>query len=211
MPLNYRLELDLSPLLNDEAINYYQSKVSILCWAVELGHIDIYVDTTMLSQHFVHPRQGHLDAICHIYSYLKKHERCAMIFDEAKVTSNADSPTFDWADFYGDISEAIPSNAPKPRGNLVQMTAFVDADHAGNQVTQRSHTGILIHLNQAPIIWHSKAPATVETSTFGSEFVALHIATELIKALRYKLQMIGVPIKFERLRGIHIIIVFNWV
>jgi hypothetical protein len=32
------------------------------------------------------------------------------------------------------------------------------------------------------------------TSTFGSELVALRIATELIEALRYKLRMIGVPI-----------------
>jgi len=34
----------------------------------------------------------------------------------------------------------------------------------------------------------------VETSTFGSEFVALRVATELIEALRYKLRMFGVPI-----------------
>ena len=35
----------------------------------------------------------------------------------------------------------------------------------------------------------------METSTFGSEFVALRIATELIKALRYKLRMFGIPIQ----------------
>jgi hypothetical protein len=35
---------------------------------------------------------------------------------------------------------------------------------------------------------------TVETSTFGSEFVALHLATELIKSLRYKLRMFGIPL-----------------
>jgi hypothetical protein len=34
----------------------------------------------------------------------------------------------------------------------------------------------------------------VETSTFSSEFVALHIAVELIEALCYKLHMFGVPI-----------------
>jgi hypothetical protein len=32
-------------------------------------------------------------------------------------------------------------------------------------------------------------------STFGSEFVALKIATELIQGLRYKLRMMGVPIE----------------
>jgi hypothetical protein len=35
----------------------------------------------------------------------------------------------------------------------------------------------------------------VESSTFGSEFVALHIAAEQIKAMRYKLRMMSVPIE----------------
>ncbi len=34
----------------------------------------------------------------------------------------------------------------------------------------------------------------METSTFGSEFVAARIAVELIESLRYKLRMFGVPI-----------------
>jgi hypothetical protein len=35
----------------------------------------------------------------------------------------------------------------------------------------------------------------VETSTFGSEFIAARIAVELIEALRYKLRMFGIPIQ----------------
>ena len=35
----------------------------------------------------------------------------------------------------------------------------------------------------------------METSTFGSEFVAMRVAVELIEALRYKLRMFGVPIE----------------
>ena len=34
-----------------------------------------------------------------------------------------------------------------------------------------------------------------ETSTFGSEIVAMQIAIRLIKGLRYKLRLMGVPIK----------------
>jgi len=48
-------------------------------------------------------------------------------------------------------------------------------------------------LNHAPIIWFSKAHNTVETLTFGSEFVAMRIAVELIESLRYKLRMFGIP------------------
>ncbi len=35
----------------------------------------------------------------------------------------------------------------------------------------------------------------MESSSFGSEFVAARIAVELIEGLRYKLRMFGIPIK----------------
>ena len=74
------------------------------------------------------------------------------------------------------------------------MNCFVDSDHAGERTTRRSQSGILIYCNSAPIIWFSKRQNTVESSTFGSEFVALRIATDLIVSLRYKLRMFGIPI-----------------
>ncbi len=64
------------------------------------------------------------------------------------------------------------------------MNCFCDADHAGDRVTRRSHTGIILFLNRAPILWLSKKQNTVERSTFGAEFVALQIAVELIEAQR---------------------------
>jgi hypothetical protein len=74
------------------------------------------------------------------------------------------------------------------------MTCYVDADHAGCRVTRRSHTGILIFIQKAPIIWYSKRQNTVEASTFGSEFIAMKTAIEQVEALRYKLRMMGIPI-----------------
>ena len=61
-------------------------------------------------------------------------------------------------------------------------------------MTLRSRTGILIYVNNAPIIWWSKRRNTVETSTYGSELVALRISVEIIKALKYKLWMFGIDI-----------------
>jgi hypothetical protein len=62
----------------------------------------------------------------------------------------------DWTDFYVGAKENIPSNASEPRGKPIMISCFVDADHAGNLVTQRSHTGIIIFCNTAPILWFSK-------------------------------------------------------
>ena len=54
--------------------------------------------------------------------------------------------------------------------------------------------GILMFVNRAPIIRHSKRQNYVETSTFCSEFTAMKNAVELIESLRYKLRMSGVPV-----------------
>ena len=82
-----------------------------------------------------------------------------------------------------------------PRGESVSTHCFVDSDHAENTVTRRSQTGLLLFVNHAPIVWYSKRQNTVETSTFGSEFIAMKTAVEQIEALRYKLRMFGVPLE----------------
>jgi len=195
MTPGYRPELDVSPLLDQDQASYFMSLIGILRWAVELGRIDIYIDVALLSSFMAQPRVGHMNEVLHIFSYLKCHENSKLVFDPYPQGWDENKfQRFDWADFYRDVKEALPPNRPKPRGNAVQMNVFVDADHAGNRVTRRSHTGILIYLNSAPIIWYSKAQTTVETSTFGSEFVAMRIAVEMIEALRYKLRMFGIPL-----------------
>ena len=54
---------------------------------------------------------------------------------------------------------------------------------------------MLLFVNRAPIVWYSKRQNTVETSTFGTEFLAMKTAVEQIEALRYKLRMFGVPLE----------------
>ena len=44
-------------------------------------------------------------------------------------------------------------------------------------------------------MFYSKRQNSVETSTFGSEFTAMKTAIELLKSLRYKLRMFGVPME----------------
>ena len=77
----------------------------------------------------------------------------------------------------------------------MRITCYVDANHAGNTVTRMSHTRFVIFLNSAPILWWSKRQNKVETSAFGSEYVALRIATEQIISLRYKFKMMGIQVE----------------
>jgi len=195
LPITYRPEVDISPTLGPHLTTRFQTALGVLRWIVELGRIDILTEVSMLSAHNALPREGHLEAVYHIFSYLKSHENSCLVFDPAYP--NIDDRRFhvgDWSDFYPEASDKLPPNMPEPRGLPVDITCFVDADHAGNLMTRRSQSGILIFVNKAPIVWYSKRQNTVESSTFGSEFIALRIATDLIVALRYKLRMFGVPL-----------------
>jgi hypothetical protein len=193
---NYRPELDITPELKIDGVRYYQELIGVLRWALELGRIDIAMEVSMLSTHLAMPREGHLQQAYHIFGYLKAKPKKTLAFDPTHPDIDESRfKKYDWHDFYRGAKESIPGDAPEPRGNVVSTHCFVDADHAGNRVTRRSQTGILMFVNRAPIIWYSKRQNTVETSTFGSEFVAMRIAVELIEALRYKLRMFGIPIE----------------
>jgi hypothetical protein len=93
-----------------------------------------------------------------------------------------------------DAGEEIPKDLLPEKGPRFRMTVYVGADHAHDLVTRRSITGILVMINNTPIIWISKRQKTVETSTYGSELVASKIATELILEIRYMLRSLGVAL-----------------
>ena len=192
----YRPELEISPELDAERANYYQGLIGVLRWICELGRIDIVVSTALMSQFVMAPRVGHLEQVLHIFAYLKKYKKAALRFDDS--SPEFDESRFencDWYEYYPGAEEIQLPNTPPPRGRFVDMTCFVDADHAGCQVTRRSHTGVLIFVQRAPIIWYSKRQNTVESSTFTSEFVALRIATDMIEGLRHKLRLMGIGIE----------------
>ena len=52
--------------------------------------------------------------------------------------------------------EAIPPDAPLPRGKEADLCMFIDSNHAGNKQTRRSRTGFMIYMNMSLINWYSK-------------------------------------------------------
>lgn len=197
---SYAPELDTSEECTDDEATLYQNFIGILRWIIELGRIDIAFEVSALSRFLAAPRTGHLLQCIHIFKYLDIHQESALAFDHAKLNigfppgqAPADLQAKMKA-YYKDAKEDIPTKYPQPRGRSVQMNVFVDASHAGDKVTRRSQTGIILYCNMAPIIWYSKKQNTIESSTYSSELVALRIAAELIIALRYKLRMFGVEL-----------------
>ena len=83
---------------------------------------------------------------------------------------------------YIDAIKNLPSNALKPQGKSLQINCFVNADHGRDKITRRLQTGIILFGNSVPLIWYSKRQNTIKSSTFGAEFVALRIATEMVSS-----------------------------
>ena len=128
----------MTRLLSDEQANYFQNLIGVLRWAVELGWIDIHVQVAMLSSYVAQPHQGHLEAVFHIFAYLRKYKRSKVVFDNTCMNCCGGNKfqVVDWKDFYPEASEPIPPNVPELHVKCVQLNCFVDTDHAGNQITQ---------------------------------------------------------------------------
>ena len=102
----------------------------------------------------------------------------------------------DWSyTVYGNTQEIISHGCPKPPGKSVTTTTTLDANLLHCMATGASLTACLHFCNHNPTDGYSKKQATVETATYGSEFVAAKTATEQIMDIRYTLRYLGVPIR----------------
>ena len=184
---SYRPELDVSPELGPVEAAYYQSLIGILRWIIELGRVDICLEVSMMA--------GHLQHLLQTFAYLKKYHNTEMVFDPSDpVVDESNFERRDWTSSgHMEGKEELPPNMPEPRGLGFVMRGKVDADHAGDTVTRRSRTGFLVFLNCSLIYWTSKKQMSVESSSFGSEFIAMKQCCEYVRGLRYKLRIMGIP------------------
>ena len=188
----------MSDALNEDQTRLYQSLIGALQWCVTLGRFDIAVSVMTMSSFRAAPKEGHLERLKRIYGYLRKHPEGAIRFRTGIPPNETlfSMPEYDWMyTIYGHCEEEVPSDLPPPKGKMVRMTTFVDANLMHCKVTGKSATGVLHLINQTPVEWFSRKQQTVETATYGSEFVAARQATEQVIDLRFTLRSMGVPIE----------------
>ena len=117
----YCPELDVSDELDSTQSAYYQSLIGILRWIVELGHVDICLETSMMSSHLALPREGHLDQVLHMFGYLKCYHNAEMVFDPSDpVIDESEFQRRDWTSSeFGHLNaeEVLPPKMPEPRGH----------------------------------------------------------------------------------------------
>ena len=169
MPMvqSYQPELDATKELDPDDIQFFQESIGILRWATEIGRVDVLLKTSLLSQYQASPREVHMVQDLHIFAYLNKKPKLTLYY-------NPGLPRIDYSEFrtkreeflehYWHAAETMPHHQPRPRGRPVTTTAFVGAAHEANIKTRKLHTGYLIFINWAPILWYSKRQKTVETS-----------------------------------------------
>ena len=189
-------ELDDSDLLDLDNTKIYQSLIGALQWTIQIGRFDIATATMTLSRFRAAPRQGHLDRVRRIYGFLSKfrHATIRIRTDEPDLSA-IDDKVYNWEyTCYAGAEEQIPDDVPKPLGKRVISSAYKDANLHHDLLSGKAVTGILHFLNKTPIDWYSKLQSTVETATFGSEYVSARTCVEQLIDLRTTLRYLGVPV-----------------
>ena len=191
-------ELDETPLLDDKGTRDYQMLIGMAQWLVVLCRIDICFAVSSLSRFSSAPREGHLRRAFQLWGYLSK-------FKNKGITINSRAPTLgkdveqklskkDFEEQYPDAAEELPSGLPEPLGEPLETNIMFDSDHAHDQKSRRSITGMLSFVGCTPIVWLSKRQGAVATSTYAAEFSAMRTSTEEAVSLRYMLRCLGVPV-----------------
>ena len=63
----------------------------------------------LLASAMAMPRQGHLDAVFHVFADLKRKHNSELVFDPTYPEIDLSvSPEVNWKDTYGDVQEAMP-------------------------------------------------------------------------------------------------------
>ena len=191
-------EIDDTPLPEVNGIKQYQSMIGALQWCVTLGRIDIHHSAvTTMSSFNAAPRQGHLERVKRMYRYLYKmrYGYKNRVRTKQPDYSNVPRLNYEWShSIYYNATEEKPKDAPTPKGIAVTHTAYFDANLYHNVITGKALTGIVHFLNQTMIDCYSRKQATVESATFGTEFIAGRTAIQQTKDIRTSLRYLGVPI-----------------
>ena len=130
-----------------------------------------------------------MDRLKGIYSYARTKDYAIRFRTDQPDYCFLPDQDFDWTySVYGNVHEIHPDDMPDPLGEAVITTTTMDANLNHCLATGKSLIGCLHFVNKTPVDWNSKKQATVETATYGSEFVAAKTLTEQIMDIRQTLR-----------------------
>ena len=92
------------------------------------------------------------------------------------------------------LKNQFDNRLPAPKMKELSITIFADSDHGHDRVTGKSISGIIVFIGRTPIYYSSKRQSSVQTSTFGAEFIAFKKAVEEAVTTRYYLRSMGIHV-----------------
>ena len=189
-------EMDDTPFLDKAGVTLYQSIIGTCQWISVAGRMDITFSVASLNRFSAHPREGHLKRAIKIFGYLKKYPKKGYVIDprDPVVNIKYDVMTPDFGNQYSDFVEEQDPKVPEPLMKELTVSIFVDSNHGHDKITGKSVTGIIVFVGRTPIHWESKRQSSVQTSTFGAEFISMKKAVEEAITTRYYLRSMGVKV-----------------
>ena len=124
----------------------------------------------MVSYYMALPREGHLNKLFRIFSYLRKCHNMKMVFDPSDpIIDESKCQKRDWtsrsfANVWG--KQEIPHNTPHPIGFGCTVRVKVDTNHAADKVSRGSRNSFLVYIAPALICCFSKKQHIVKSRIF---------------------------------------------
>jgi hypothetical protein len=140
-----------------------------------------------------------------VFGYLKKRNNRRIMVDSSNPRFEGETECLEinyaesFREQYPDAIEELDANIPEALVDEMQITVFVDSDHAHDKVTRRSITGIIMFVGRTPVYYSSKRQGSIETSTYGAEFCAMKTCIEELISLRYMMRCLGVKVEHASL------------
>ena len=112
----YALAMDENLALEHDLASWYQSLIRIIRWVVKIGIVDIITEVLMMASQMAMPKEVHLEAILHMFAFLRQNYNLSMAFDQTyPFIDMNDFKECKWKYFYGGLKEDIPPNIPAER------------------------------------------------------------------------------------------------
>ena len=124
--------------------------VGMLNWIVGIVWFNIAHTTSSLVRFDSCPKKGHLDRALRLFGNLKKYPNKRIVVDSRKpIVTGGDlichsKIVEDFKEEYPEAVEEIDYYLPPPLVDELDITVFLDSDHAHDKATRRSITGLIM-------------------------------------------------------------------
>ena len=133
-PLTHRYKpgLDTTDECDADHTSRYQQSIGILLRDAEIERIDIQLEVALMSQYWMSPREGYLEALYLIFQFMWKNTNKRQVMDPSNpmIYESVFHFNVDWVEFYGDVAEEYPPRMLESLGDPMSTSTFVDSENA---------------------------------------------------------------------------------